>query len=123
MIRSLTLATLLAAASLAPIALPTATAAPLTRSGVLTTQDGVRYQVVRYGDLNLAHADGNQALYRRIVKSAERVCERHTPMRPTFRADVAACRAAAVSRAVQEIGQSKLTSIHLAATSARRGRG
>ena len=101
----------------------TATAAPLTRSGVLTASDGVRYQIVRYGDLNLASLDGNQMLYRRIVKSAELVCARNTPVRPTFQADVIACRDAAVERAVQSIGHARLTSVHLAAAAQRRGRG
>lgn len=101
----------------------TATAAPLTRSGVLTAPDGVRYQVVRYGDLNLASLNGNQALYRRIVNSAQRVCEQRTPMRPTFKADVAKCRDAAVTRAVDSINLETLKAVHHAAQTQRHGRG
>jgi len=119
MFRTLIIASTLLIASLTTVG----TAAPLTRSAVYTTDTGVRYQMVRFSDLNLSSAEGNQRLYRRLLAAAESVCEQHAPMRPTFRADVAQCRKAAVSRAVMAIGRASLTAVHVTESARRRARG
>ena len=87
-------------------------AEPLRLGAIMTNPDGVRFQVMRFGDLNPASASGSERLYRRINRSAELVCQSTPVTRPVFRAAVERCRRDAVARAVAEIGSDALTAHH-----------
>lgn len=119
MFRIFTVAATLLIASLSPVG----AAAPLTRSAVYMTDEGTRYQMVRFSDLNLASDEGNQRLYRRLARAADAVCEQNSPMRPTFKSDVARCRKAALARAVMAIGRASLTALHVSESTRRRAGG
>ena len=49
---------------------PPARSESLRLSAILSTPEGLRYQVLRYGDIDLATQAGSEALYRRINRSA-----------------------------------------------------
>lgn len=85
---------------------------PLRLSAVMTNPDGVRFQVLRFSDLNPASPAGTEALYRRIKRSAELVCQVSPVTRPVFRADIERCRRSAVARAIAEIGSDALNARH-----------
>lgn len=75
--------------------------------------------VVRYSNLSLATDDGVSTLYRRLVFAAKEVCPEQ-PFR-SLRAQtmVQECRAHAVSRAVEQIHNTRLAELH--ATSSKNG--
>lgn len=75
--------------------------------------DGNRFQVVRYGDLDLASESGNQALYRRLRGAAARVCSVPAHLTRLGRSDENRCRHAALSRAVRAVGRNSLTAVYL----------
>jgi|JI7StandDraft_1071085.scaffolds.fasta_scaffold292537_2 UrcA family protein len=100
---------------------PPARSESLRLSAILSTPEGLRYQVLRYGDIDLATQAGSEALYRRINRSATTVCQTTPVTRPVFRADIERCRQNAISIAVAAIGTERLVAIH-AAHSARRMR-
>ncbi len=116
-----TAACLMAIVALLP---PTpARAEPLRLSAIMTNPDGVRFQVMRFGDLNLASAAGSERLYQRINRSAELVCQSTPVTRPVFRAAIETCRRNAVARAVAAIGSEALTAHHRAHQLRRSPRG
>ena len=81
----------------------TALAAPHTETHATT---------VTYADLNLESAAGVEALYARIRSAARRVCgtaERHDL---AAQADVRACRASAIEKAVATVGSDALAARH-----------
>jgi UrcA family protein len=98
-------------------------AEPLRLSAIMTNPDGVRFQVLRFGDLNPASASGNERLYRRIQRSADLVCQSTRVTRPVFRAAIERCRRDAIARAVAEIGSEALTAHHRAHLQRRAARG
>jgi UrcA family protein len=75
-----------------------------------------RTKVVRYGDLNLANAQGVQQLYRRIVAAANEVCASgdHRSLE-AFALD-ASCKERSIGRAVAGIGLPQLIALHAAKT-------
>ncbi|HYL71295.1 MAG TPA: UrcA family protein [Candidatus Dormibacteraeota bacterium] len=69
---------------------------------------------VSYRDLNLTTAAGSQALYRRIVSAARKVCAPED-IRVLNEVMIAhACESAAVERAVREAHSSQLAAVHAA---------
>jgi UrcA family protein len=74
--------------------------------------DGSRFQVVRYGDLDLESEAGNEALYRRLRGAAARVCSVPAHLARLGRSDENRCRNAALSRAVRAIGRNSLTAVY-----------
>lgn len=44
------------------------------RSSAMRTFDGLRFQVVQFGDLDMSTGAGDQTLYARIRTAAKRVC-------------------------------------------------
>lgn len=99
---------------------PPARSEPLRLGAIMTDPSGVRFQVLRYGVLNLATQAGSEALYRRINRSAGIVCKATPITRPVFRADTERCRQNAISLAVAAIGSERLIAVH-AAHSTRHG--
>ena len=95
----------------------------LRLSAVMTGPDGLRYQVLRYSDLNLATQAGSEALYQRITRSAGLVCQATPVTRPVFRADVERCRQNAVALAVAAIGADGLNAVHATHAARRAQRG
>jgi len=67
---------------------------------------------LRYAASSLDSAAGTEALYRRIVAAAEQVCPDTGGDPLHFNAAVRACRAQAVARAVQGIGNPRLAALH-----------
>lgn len=67
-----------------------------------------------YSDLDLSTADGIEALHRRIVLAARRVCS--TPNQADLRIKELAreCRAQAIEAAVRSIGNAELAAVHAA---------
>jgi UrcA family protein len=67
----------LAAASIAALAQPALAQSPAVVREVVTSPSGaetIRSEYVTYGDLNLRHPEGAQALRSRIMAAAKRVC-------------------------------------------------
>lgn len=100
-----------------------AQAESLRLGAIMTNPDGVRFQVLRFDDLNPGSASGSQRLYRRIQRSADLVCQSTRVTRPVFRAAIERCRRDAVARAVAEIGSVALTAHHRAHLLRRTARG
>jgi UrcA family protein len=67
---------------------------------------------VRYDDLNLSSEQGNQVLYRRIVKAAEEVCPGTHARDLDTRAAAERCQAAAIAKAVGEVNSPQLAMLH-----------
>ena len=81
----------------------------LTTAHAATNADGVREEVVKFGDLNLSNPEGVKALYRRVHAAAERVCE--TAGSPVLyeRRAARACVQGAMDRAIERINAPALT--------------
>jgi UrcA family protein len=69
---------------------------------------------VAYSDLNLASAQGNSALYARIVSAARQVCNVEYVDGRDLRGFVAAqaCEANAIARAVKSVPSPQLAALH-----------
>jgi UrcA family protein len=65
--------------------------------------------VVRYSNGSLSTDSGVQHLYRQIVNAANHVCPEESRI-PAANAQAKACRAQAIERAVQRIGNTRLAS-------------
>ncbi len=61
---------------------PAALASQSQRNAVMTSPDGLRYQIVEFGDLRLGTAAGTQALHARIRRAARRVYGDSDPRLP-----------------------------------------
>jgi UrcA family protein len=70
--------------------------------------------VVKYHDLNLATAAGNQVLYGRIVRAAAKVCPAEFVRDPRMAAMAQICRDQAIARAVYVIHSPQLAALHAA---------
>ncbi len=98
---------------------PSALASPSPQGTVMLTPDGLRTQLVRFGDLDLSNDAGSHALYRRIRAAAKRVCTT-TDSRPGIRLlTEGQCQRAAVTDAVAAIGSGRLTALHSAQSAPR----
>ena len=69
---------------------------------------------VRYDDLNLATPAGVSALYKRISHAARNVCPDAYSRDLTMVAASEACQASAIARAVNEVNNPQLASLHAA---------
>lgn len=67
---------------------------------------------VSYGDLNVASKDGAYTLYSRLEYAARKVCAVDDLRRIGAAKEARDCRAAAVDRAVNDIGSANLTALH-----------
>jgi UrcA family protein len=75
--------------------------------------DGLRSQVVRFGDLNLATSAGTRTLYRRIRQSAQQVCDARLGPYPAPGAAIVQCERTAIARAVADVGSARLHALHV----------
>jgi UrcA family protein len=89
-------------------------AAPAVVSAAAASPADAPTVVVRFGDLNLATEAGAAALYHRIVAAAAQVCPAWDPDNLATISAGAACRKAAIARAVAAIPSPKLAAIHAA---------
>jgi UrcA family protein len=76
-----------------------------------TVDNDVPSLVVRYNPETLATDNGVQLLYRRIVGAAKQVCPDESIRDLGAGARVKQCRAQAVARAIQHIGNSRLAAL------------
>jgi len=83
---------------------PAALASQSQRNAVMTSPDGLRYQIVEFGDLRLGTAAGTQALHARIRRVARRVCGDSDPRLPLRQMADRRCERAAVANAMAAIG-------------------
>jgi UrcA family protein len=67
---------------------------------------------VSYGDLNLTESEDAQTLYTRLRRTAENVCEDNRRKSLQEMVDERECKENALSRAVEQVGNAKLTDIH-----------
>jgi UrcA family protein len=88
-------------------------------AGAATAANDVPSLVVHYSAETLATDDGVQLLYRRIIGAAKQVCPDESVRDLGASARVKQCRAQAVARAIQLIGNSRLAALH--ATSSKSG--
>jgi UrcA family protein len=91
----------------------TAIAAPHTESRAAT---------VNYADLDLESAAGVEALYARIRSAAKKVCGTAEIRDIAARADMSACRSAAMDKAVAAVGNEALAARHVGKQEARYAR-
>ena len=84
----------------------------LGAASAATSGSDVPAIVVNYSDLNLATDAGVSALYRRIVHAASRVCPNPLMNDLIFQERVFECRKQAVTRAIQEVGNSRLAALY-----------
>jgi UrcA family protein len=96
---------------------PLAHAGQSKQSSVVTAADGMRFQVVQFGDLDLSAQAGNRALYARIRTAAKRVCAETASPLWAHQIVAGRCQRAAVANAVAAIGNGRLTAVHLAQSS------
>jgi UrcA family protein len=81
-------------------------------AGVSTAGDTVTRSVtVKYGDLNVADPEGAAALYRRIVRAAEEVCELPQDDLGSLPA-VRVCEHKAITDAVTKVGHPQLIAVY-----------
>jgi UrcA family protein len=73
-------------------------------------------QVVRYSAASLATDGGVQQLYRRILYAAKQVCPEES-LDLTAHSLTATCRAQAVARAIQQIGNTRLAALYASSSS------
>jgi UrcA family protein len=81
-----------------------------------TPDDTTPTHVVGYRDLDLSQPRDAQRLYRRIQTAARLVCDKPLPPSLEARALFATCVEKAVTRAVEQVGSTRVTQIHEAAT-------
>lgn len=70
---------------------------------VMTAEDGRRFQIVRFGDLDLRTDAGNSALHSRLRASARRVCAQSETGPRIAPADQQECMRTALNRALSSI--------------------
>jgi UrcA family protein len=99
-------------ASLLMIACATAGALSAGLAGAAPAADDVPRLVVQYTAESLRTDDGARALYRRLVKAAERVCPTSSTGYPLVRPVVTECRKQALARAVLDIHNERLAALH-----------
>lgn len=80
----------------------------------MTVTDDVPSISVSYADLDLASEQGTQALYKRIVSAASRVCAENQGPGLGFVAAVRRCTSEAVARAVSDVNSPKLAEVQAA---------
>jgi UrcA family protein len=83
---------------------PAALASQSRCKTVMTSQDGLRHQLVEFGDLRLDTAAGNQTLQTRIRRAARRVCVDSDPRLPLRQTADRRCERAAAANAMAAIG-------------------
>jgi UrcA family protein len=81
-------------------------------AGAATADDAAPSLVIRYRAESLANDNGVRDLYRRIIIAARRVCPDDDVRDLHTHGLVQACRAQAVSRAIQHIDNSRLAALH-----------
>jgi UrcA family protein len=85
-------------------------------SPALAEPDAPKSVTVRYGDLDLARAEGASALYARIRAAAREVCAAAKQPGAARHAEWNACRRHAIDRAVASLGHASITQLHAART-------
>ena len=101
------------AAALFTFAVAVANAGPACDAHKSAAMSDVPAVAVSYGDLNLATAEGNRTLLRRIVSAAAKVCPASSAPGP-LASRVQDCRDEAISRAVSDTKSSQLAELHAA---------
>jgi UrcA family protein len=79
-----------------------------------------RSTIVRFSDLNLSNPEGVAALYKRIKVAAHRVCTGRSVRTRWSKAD-AQCKREAIAKAVGDMQNERLASLHRKATHWRDG--
>jgi UrcA family protein len=77
--------------------------------------------VVQYGDLNLDTERGAAALQRRIANAARQVCGSPNPRELVLYRQARECVSAAIERAVDQVGSTRLAELHAGRHRALRG--
>jgi UrcA family protein len=81
-------------------------------AGAQIGADGYPAVTVSYGDLNLSTPEGALTLYRRIAKAANQVCGGNPDIRDPLAVRLSRlCRQAAMTRAVQAVGNARLAAL------------
>jgi UrcA family protein len=81
-----------------------------------------RSTIGHFSDLNLSNPEGVAALYRRIKVGAHRLCvDRTAYTRRTWSKAGAECRRQAIAKAVDDLHNERLASLHRHATQSRDG--
>jgi UrcA family protein len=80
-----------------------------------TPEESVPSLVVKYDPGSLTTEQGAHVLYRRIVAAAEKVCPQ-SPGGILVSGPVRQCRAQSITRAVEQVNDSRLAAIHAAAS-------
>jgi UrcA family protein len=93
------------------VAVTASTLCMLSASAANRTDNDIS-MTVKYGDLDLTTTDGIHALYRRLVLASQKVCPGDLNLDLQNRSEILACRANAVTHAVQVINNSKLAAVH-----------
>jgi UrcA family protein len=91
-------------------------------AAVATPQTENRETTVNYADLNLESAAGIESLYARIRSAAKKVCGTAEISDIAARADMSACRAASLDKAVAAVGNEALAARHVGKREARYAR-
>jgi UrcA family protein len=81
-----------------------------------------RTAIVNFSDLNLSNPEGVAALYKRIKVAAHRLCEdRNAYTRRTWSKTESECKRQAIAKAVNDVHNDRLASVHRQATQWRDG--
>ena len=99
------------AAALITLVATSAYAGAACETQVSSAKSDVPSVVVNYGDLNLATAEGNRVLYRRIVAAAAKVCPAITPPGSRIASGDRSCMDEAISRAVNDTQSAQLAEL------------
>jgi UrcA family protein len=85
-------------------------------AGAAVSDDFVPHVTVKFSPAMLATEDGARAVYRRIVKAADRACPDTTTGSRILNESVRQCRQQAVARAVQQVNNAELAQIYSSST-------
>jgi len=77
-----------------------------------TDSEPMMKRTVTYGDLNLAHPQGVEQLYRRIVGAAQQVCSALDGRSLQEKQQFSICTKQSIARAVAAVDQPGLTALH-----------
>src|ERR1700728_3689643 len=91
-------------------------AAATTVHAADVSSDSVPMKTVSYGDLNLAHAQGIEQLYRRIVAAAQQVCNPLNGRSFVEKQQFSICTRQSIARAVSAVDQPALTALQAVKT-------
>ena len=91
-----------------------AIAAATLIAGTVSAKDAAVRTVVRYTDLDLTQSADTARLYARLKYAAQKVCNSYDTRDLRMRDLHAACYDEALSSAVAEVNEAKLTSLHAA---------